>query len=104
MRDLRSAEVLGEDEVVSIDQVIGMVVGACEASQRRGAFTASPQMLMTLRRMQDCNGQALIEPRRQIGEPYRMLGYPVLERRDAVGLSFGVDWRGHRDERPAEPT
>jgi HK97 family phage major capsid protein/HK97 family phage prohead protease len=70
-------------------KLVDLVYGLPAAYRRRGAWMMNAKTLGEVRKLKDGDGRFLWQPSFQMGEPERMLGYPVVEAVDMPDIGDG---------------
>ena len=66
-----------EEAKLKADELISLVYALKRPYRKNAAFLVNDQTLASIRKLKDNNGAYLWQPSYQMGEPDRLLGYPV---------------------------
>lgn len=67
---------------ITFDEIIGLVYSVDRAYRANGTFMINDQITAAIRKLKDSQNRYLWEPSLQLGQPDRILGYPVVPNND----------------------
>lgn len=78
----------GEDRAPTAEELIDMTMKLPEKVRRVSRFVCSYDFMCLLKMARDANGNYLVMPS-GFGAEFKLIGYPIQEKHDARGLTFG---------------